>query len=898
MRTKFIAALSLLLAVTFLTPTGAEASRVKRGLTGFEAGSPNVKAQAAQSKSKLKPFKSLIKDHMKVEGVFTFYVDTATNKVLMAITPEQMDKVYLCGESVYKSSGVFSDNGRMYRTYPFYLTRQGGNIQFMEKNLRLRADDGSSLARAVASGITDPLLGSTPVMSKPDKDSKAVLVDATALLVVDATNLSYYAGKIAKTGFSFDKKNSYIERVQSFPHNSEIDVRLHYHSSKPLSRATLQNPYSVYHTHRYSFTELPESDYQPRLADERMGHFMTVFQDYSSPANSTPYVRYVERWNLKKKFPDSAMSEPVKPIVYWVQNTVPEEYREAVAAGIEFWQKSFEKIGFRNAIIAKQMPDTADWEPADIRYSTVQWIVPGHGPAVGPSRANPFTGEIFDADVRIPADFIRHMFNVAERWVSPLSFDGMEVPSDDPLESIEDWMQSDGSTDSRMCNYAQESYGNAAWGYSVISSMTGDFAGKDSLSQEYIRQYLTQLVAHEVGHTLGFRHNFKASAIYSLDRLGDKDFTASHGNIGTVMEYPSVYVAGSDGEQGDFYSTVPGPHDDWVIEYAYSDFGDLSMEDELPRLEEIASKAGDARLAYGTDEDAFGYSIKSPDPYCNLFDIGDDPLAFCEHQIDLTKDLWNNGIKQFEKPGARYQEIYNSFLRGWISYSQLARIATKYIGGLERTRSRIGDPNTGLPFKPISAAEQRRAMEMLKTHLFAEDAFSFSPDLVNKLQYETYPDFFFSVYRVPQTDYPLHQRALRAQQIALSRLYSPQLIGRLLNNQLRVGNGTESYTMADMFTNVRRAIWTEVTGPREVNSFRRQLQMAHLFWVLNVYLSRTSLYPSDARTLAANDLDILEAAARKAAGASGLDNMSRAHYKEVIRQITAAKEARRSYIGG
>ncbi len=138
---------------------------------------------------------------------------------------------------------------------------------------------------------------------------------------------------------------------------------------------------------------------------------------------------------------------------------------------------------------------------------------------------------------------------------------------------------------------------------------------------------------------------------------------------------------------------------------------------------------------------------------------------------------------------------------------------------------------------------------------------------------------------------------LYVQQTALSRLYSPELIGRLLNNLERVNPGEDVYTMYDMFTDVRRAIWSEMTGPSNVNSYRRQLQMAHLNHIMNIYLGPTVMYPMDARTLAANDLDILEQAARSAVQSSRIDDMSRAHFKEVLRQIASTKDARRDYTG-
>jgi hypothetical protein len=896
MRLRAVTPFLLVAALAISCAAPAYAKRPVRTQSGFAKSDDNAAVKKPNGKKDdLKDYKDLIKDRVVIDGLFTFYLDTTDNSVLMAIKPDQFDKIYLVGETVSKSSNVFSDPGAMGQTYPLYFTRVGKEVFVMEKNLRLRANDDSRLREAVASGASDHLIEAAEVKSKPNDSTKAILIDAAGVFVRDAMNLGYFASQ-AKLGFKFDSKHSYVSEIKSFPMNAEIDVRLHFASSKPVSASTMQNPYSLFHTYHYSISEIPvSSDFKPRIADERVGNFITVYEDYSSPATETPYVRYCERWNLKKKDPNAAMSEPVQPIVYWVENTVPEEYKSIVAEGIEFWNKSFEKIGFKNAIVARIMPDTADWDPSDVRYSTVRWIVPGFGSAVGPSRSNPFTGEIFDADVRIPADFIRHMFNTANEYVEPLSFNGMAIPSDDPLDQLKAWRDDHDAAHGRFCNYARESFDDAATAYSYISSLPGDFAGKDSLTQQFVREYLIQLVSHEVGHTLGFRHNFRASTIYTLDQINDPGFTMSHGNLGTVMEYPAANVAGPGATQGNFYSIVPGPWDDFIIEYAYSDFGDLSTEAELPKLRAIASRCTEPGLAYATDEDCFGYSMKSPDPMTNLWDLGDDPLTFGAHQIRLSKELWNNGYKEFLKNGERYQKVYMVFLRGWNGYIQAGRFATKYIGGLYRTRTRVGDNGGADPFVPVPASEQRRAMAFLSDYIFAADAFDFPPELINKLQYETMPDFSFSVYSVPQTDYPLFQRALYVQQVALSRLYSPYVIGRLLNNMERVKPGDDVYTMFDMFTDTRRAIWGEIARPGNINAYRRQLQMAHLNWIMSIYLSPATTYPTDARTLAANDLDVLESAAKNAVGASGLNEMSRAHLKEVLRQIKTAKDAQRDY---
>ena len=173
-----------------------------------------------------------------------------------------------------------------------------------------------------------------------------------------------------------------------------------------------------------------------------------MYQDYSNTLQEDPYVRYINRWNLKKMYPHQKLSKPEKPIVYWLENTIPTEFRDAIREGILAWNEAFEAIGFKDAIVVKQMPDDAKWDPADIRYSTIRWLVqPGSGIAVGPSRANPYTGEIYDADIRISADFIRFFYTEFGEFLDPMTSDSY----DGYIQSIEE----EDFFDNHDCNYAK-----------------------------------------------------------------------------------------------------------------------------------------------------------------------------------------------------------------------------------------------------------------------------------------------------------------------------------------------------------------------------------------------------------------------------------------------------------
>ena len=214
--------------------------------------------------------------------------------------------------------------------------------------------------------------------------------------------------------------------------------------------------------------------------------------------------------SIKKKNPLAKLSEPKKPIVYWIENTVPHEFRPAVRDGILGWNKSFEKIGFKNAVVAKQMPDDADWNPADIRYSTIRWMIhPESAYAVGPSRANPFTGELYDADIRLSNDYVRFYYTDYINLIVKL---GLELNS----ENINwDNHKENHNHSEEDCKYGEhlKQKMSFTWNY-LISS--GKIKGDANDLEDIVNDGIVDLVLHEVGHTLGLRHNFKSSSVKRL----------------------------------------------------------------------------------------------------------------------------------------------------------------------------------------------------------------------------------------------------------------------------------------------------------------------------------------------------------------------------------------------
>ncbi|MFC1888119.1 zinc-dependent metalloprotease [Candidatus Cloacimonadota bacterium] len=681
--------------------------------------------------------------------------------------------------------------------------------------------------------------------------------------------------------YNFDKDNSYYNYLKSFPMNTEIDVILHYYNNEGTGAYTLPDSRSMLHKYHYSISTLPENNYRPRVADDRIGFFNTIYQDYSDLNTDSPYIRYINRWHLEKEKSGKKISKVKEPIVFWLENTIPEKYRDAVKEGILAWNDAFEEAGFKNAVVAKVMPDDADWDPADSRYNTIRWIVqPGGGYAVGPSHVNPYTGQIYDADVRISVDFLRYYYREFEETIEPTGWI-------DALRSAQ-WEE----TDISYLNYreviSQSDWMGAQLGLGVSALNSRDIFSSGRINEdEFVELGIKDLVMHEVGHTLGLRHNFKASTSFSPQELQDKDFTKDNGVTTSIMDYTPINLSPVDGDQGSYFQGQPGAWDRWVIAYGYTP---IKEDKEEEKLQEIASRCTEPLLVYGTDEDAFGMSTRGVDPTCNIFDLSNDPIEFYNNRIDIAHEIWDNLFTNFEKKGESYKKLLYVFSQGLGEYNSAAHNISKNIGGLYTYRDHIGDPDGRPPFQIVPAEQQRRAMNFLTEKILAADAFDFSPELLNKLVYEKMGTFTGSVWSRSRLDYPIHSRVSRIQAIVLSHLYDPLVLNRLVDNQLRFSESEEPFTIDEMFQLMDECVWQELYNSSNINSFRRELQRIHTYRLIELLLEERDSIPQDASALARYHLANVEANIKELDQAQ-LDRMTVVHLLDISDQIDKALKA-------
>ncbi|MFH1227070.1 MAG: zinc-dependent metalloprotease, partial [Planctomycetota bacterium] len=803
------------------------------------------------------------------------------------ITPDQLDKIYLCSVTRETGDGGFFDHSALQDNFPLFFRRVNNRIQLIHKNVLFRADRDKPIFRALEKGISDSLISSSAILSKPHPKTGAVLASLNDLFLFDRYNIAHHLSETTKADFGFDRENSYFSLLKSFPENTDIEINMHFRSTKSVSSSTLADSRSLFLKYYYSITVLPKSGYVSRLADDRVGHFITMYTDYSSVKPETPYVRYVNRWRLEKTDPNAPLSPPKKPIVFWLEKTIPLEYRESAKKGILLWNKAFEQAGFKDAIAVYQQSDDADWDPADVRYNTIRWMVsPGFGYAVGPSHDDPFTGELYTADIRISADMLRHNYDKFEEFVNPLGRQSARP-----------------GKNNACCDYGRGLAYQASLAMSLLEAR-GFLDGKEEEAEKFVQNYVVDLVCHEVGHTLGLRHNFKASTALPVSKLHDKALTSQQGLAGSVMDYSPSNVALDQSKQGEFWQSTVGPYDCWAIEYAYKPLGAGTPEEELSKLNEIASRCAQPELTYGTDEDAYGNSPKSIDPLCNMWDLGNDPLEFAQLRIQLAKELWRKIESKFSKPGQGYAKMRRVFRQGANEFVQSAQTAARFIGGIYHRRDHIGDPDGKVPFEPVPAAKQNQAMDFLNNTIFNISEETLPPaGVLNKLGVDMMPDFGGAPYNAPTVEPQFYGTILAIQNTALNYLYDPMVLNRVSNISLRYGKDQERFGLAELFDSLWNGIWQEImildkdgklldVNEVAINPFRRNLQRSHLEKIISLSLSEAKNgIPSDAIALARSNLVMIRDNCQAILAQNvTIDPATKAHIQDIHARVTTALE--------
>ena len=897
----------------------ASASSAPQAARAVAAPASAASGAAAVAPGQPALFATVIKDAKKSEGLIGFW--QKEEKVWLELRPEDFNKPFFLSPKLARGigeAGIFG--GSMYvpgarvddRIVEF--RRLHNVVQLVAINTDFIARDTKSpAARAVAAGFAPSLLGSVAVASQPHPERKTVLVEAGPLFLTDMLGLGAALQRAYRQSYSLEGRNTQFTSVRAGPDQLVLNVTAHYYTATisvpqpgapsgapaPTVPRTVPDPRSIVLGLYYAITKLPEAPMAARVADARVGYFTTNVQDFSDDLERSPRQRFVNRWRLEKKEPAAALSEPVKPITFWLDNTIPLKYRDAVSRGVLEWNRAFEKIGFKDALAVKVQPDDADFDTLDVNTASIRWMTnaqPTFG-AIGPSQVDPRSGEILDADIGIESLSSRNVRALRSQILTGRA--GVDWPA--LMQSPDAAPDAAGVSDQRLadlmrarrmgqvCEHGDFAAEQLAYALDVLEAR-GEIDPASPEAQQFVLDYLTDVTIHEVGHTLGLRHNFRSSRVYTDQQLSDRDFTAKNGIAGSVMEYAPINLPLSGELGGTPFQTVLGPYDFWAIEYAYKP---IAAADEAAELQRIASRSGEPLLAYGTDEDNF----LGIDPESLHFDLGEDVVAFAKKRIAIARDVIARQEARVLKPEADY-----SVLRRAVGYAvrdagRAAGILVRQIGGVRTLRDHPGSGRD--PLLPVPAAVQRDALDTLARGVLSVESFRLSPALQRKLA----PDFnergeaLFGGDGPVSTDYSIIGTVLDMQRALLAQLMSDGVAARLLDSEGKVevgagGKPGDSFRLSELYAKLTREVWSELGTAGDITASRRELQREYLNRLAATLLRPSGGARADAKSLLRAQARELLARINVATRRRGLSAEAHAHLADGAETLTQALAAR------
>jgi hypothetical protein len=830
-------------------------------------------------------YDQLIEGKTKVEGLWTLY--HKDQQLLGEFKPSDLGKEFIVLPSIARgvSSGMVIGgmSWQMDDDIIWTFKKVDEKLFVMRRNVRYKAAPNSPEARAVEFAYSDSVLYALPIQATSPRGG-AMLVDLTPVFMNDDLEIGRSLG-----GFRLANDRSTWGKVKVFPSNVELTLNAVYAGSGSLE--TVADTKGVQVGIHYSISLLPavgSNGYKPRAADDRIGYFLTVVKDFSNRADDEHFTRYINRWDLRKKDDKLETSTPEKPIEFYIEKTTPVFLRPTIEAGILEWNKAYAKLGFSNAVRVyheEEFEDAAgvDIDPEDVRYNFFRWITADAGFAMGPSRVDPRTGQILDADIIFDAGFL-------DSWKSQYETFGPQTAE----QLMPNWMPADsplllsGMGHRCSCSFCTDMSHQMGFAAAVMLGREATSDGK--LPEELVHQGLKEVVMHEVGHTLGLRHNFKASAWKTIEEINNPEKSKTEATVASVMDYAPPNLAPKGQPQGNYYSSTLGPYDYWAIEYGYSPKSDDK------ELDKIAARSGEPGLEYLTDEDTRG--LIDSDPLSNRFDLGKDSLAYIRRQLQNVTELLPTVVEKSVKDGDGYQRATQMFGLLMREYFRAVGFASRFPGGVYVSREHKGDAGKHQPFQIVEVNQQRDAMKLLTDYAFAPPKVD-GPQL-NFLAVSRWSHW--GTFQPTRLDMPIYDQVLNMQSAILGQLLNPLTLRRILDSEYKIAADQEVYSLAEHMRLIVDGIFTEWKAPDQkgeyttrkpmISTFRRNLQRQALKELARLVTQASG--PEDARTLARMQLQSLNEQITNVLknGDLKIDDYSKAHLLDSQSRIEQALEAK------
>ncbi|MCG7497997.1 zinc-dependent metalloprotease [Vibrio sp. Of7-15] len=728
----------------------------------------------------------LLADKKESKGLLNFYQDKKTGETLMLLNNNQLDVPMLYfAHTVDGVTDAGHFRGKYRETKIIEFRRHFDRIDIITKTPRYKFDQENPISKASDANISEAVLASIKI-EKEEQGQIALKVDKLFLSeslhkISPWSNPDKEKDKYRFELGKLDDKKSRILNKRTYDDNVDVVVDYVFSNTNPkvYGSHAVSDPRAVSLKIQHSFVKLPDNNFQPRLDDARIGYFTEQYNDMTS-SDWAPYQDVINRWNLEKKDPNAALSEPVKPIVWWIENTTPHEWRNTIKEAVLSWNIAFEKAGFKNALQVKVQPDDATWDAGDINYNVLRWTSSPRPPfgGYGPSLANPLTGEILGADIMLEFVFMKN------RWIhNQLFSQGASSLESMPIDSSHEH--------SLSCSAGHE----LQHGLMFAKGLTAD---DDLKTKAILEEGLRMLILHEVGHTLGLNHNMKASILWDEKEIHNKALTQGV-LTGSVMDYTPANVAPLNTAQGDYFQTKPGPYDIWAIEYGYSPALDDTAQ-EQQRLNDILSRSSDKGHAFGNDADDMRQAGRHIDPRVMISDMSSNPIAYATDRMALI----NNKLKTLKLNALQKGESHHSLLISanvlYGQYRRQAEVISRHIGGVYVERDVVGG-STSQPYTPVPLAKQKEAMSALTNYVFAPDTLAAMQPLYTHMQHQRRSFNHYGRNEDPKA----HKMLLNMQKSVLDHLLHQNVLQRLSDTAL-YGN---EYSLNTFMNDLSAGIFTD-----------------------------------------------------------------------------------------
>ncbi len=840
------------------------------------------KAKEAE-KPDFPPLEKVLEGYEKVisttEGkcLYTVWTRKKDGQMLAALPPDYESKRFFIALTV--SSGETYAGLQAGDLY-VYWRRYDDRLALVEPNLDIKSLGDEESKDSVRRLFTDRIILDVPIVTIA-KDSSvverdSVLIDMDALLIGQCEKFFGNRFKVA------NPKLVKIQEAKAFPENIELAFEI------PSAGGRLQ-------TLHYSISVIPQNTgYKPRKSDSRIGYFTTTFEDYGQFKEPETKVRHINRWNLEKADPSLQLSPPKTPIVFYIEHTTPVRYRRWIRQGLLYWNQAFEKVGISNAIEVyyqdKKSGAHMEKDPEDVRYNFIRWLSNNQGTAIGPSRVNPETGQILDADVVLTDGWIRHYWTTFHKVMPEIAMEGLspttlawlvDHPRWDPrirlappaereflqqqiaqsrglpygghpITQVQSGLMGDNEYDGLAGTSCQRNgLCTLAWGRAFDVALfrmewalaNDETEGKDKAEGQKKKEEENKDKEPMID---GMPESFVGPLLADLachevgHTLGLRhNFKAS--STYTMAEINSKAIKGAKPHAGSVMDYLPINinREDGECQGDYCMIGvgpydiwaiEYGYTQDEKKLPDILSRVAEPALQYATDEDTYG-----PDPLARRYDFSKDPLDYARNQMRIVRHNRGRILSNLVKDGDSWSRARRYYELTLGLQMRAVGMMANWLGGDFVHRDKKGDKNGRPPIEPVPAQEQREALTFVVENAFQDQAYGLTPDLLLHMVEEKWWDDRQTI--LEDSTWPIHDRIMGLQAYALTTLMNPDTLRRVYDNELMAAPATDVVTLPELLETMRQAVWIEVDKPSDtkpdarhpmISSLRRNLQREYL----------------------------------------------------------------------